>query len=148
MIGAITKCGNYSFRIDDWGFCECVNSAGSAEADAESTGHHVSGADRTEHVVAATGADKHVTHLKFLAQSRAQQTGRSSGGTKRRKLGQQIFVDEFGERFAPGARLDIEQSGARGVAVFHLSFAGEPEIQKIMGQKNGPSVREVFRFVF
>src|SRR5204862_3631366 len=148
MIGAITKCGNFSFRIDNWGFSESVNSAGSAEADAEPTGHDVSGADRTEHVVAAPGADEDVTQLKFFAQGRAQQTGRPSGGTERRKLGQQILVDEFGERFAPGTRPDIEQSGAGGVAVFHLSFASEPEIQKIMGQKNGPSMREVFRFVF
>src|SRR6266513_6124040 len=106
MIGAITKCGNFSFRIDDWGFCKCVDSAGSAEADAEPTGHNISGADRAEHVVAATGADEDVTQLKFFAQGRAQQTGRPSRGTKRQKLGQQILVDEFGERLAPGARTD------------------------------------------
>src|SRR5437660_11953869 len=81
-----------------------------------------------------------VTQPKFFAQGRAQQTGRPSRGTKRRKLRQQILVDKFGERLTPRARLDIEQSGARGIAVFHLSFAGEPEIQKIMGQKNGPSM--------
>src|SRR5437762_14140150 len=130
MIGAVTKCGNFSFRIDDWGFCKCVNSVGSAEADAESTGHDVSGADRTEHVVAATGADEDVTQPKFFAQGRAQQTGRPSRGTKRRKLGQQILVDEVGERLAPGTRPDIEQSGAGGVAVFHLSFAREPRSEE------------------
>src|SRR6059058_5310829 len=148
MIGAIAKCGNFSFRIDDWSFRKCVQSAGSTETDAEPVGHDVSSADRTEHVVAAARADEDVTQLKFFAQGRAQQTGRPSRGTKRRKLRQQILVDKFGERLAPGAQLDIEQSGARGVAVFHLSFASEPEIQKIMGQKNGPSMREVFRFVF
>src|SRR6266513_602350 len=106
MIGAIAKCGNFSFRIDDWSFRKCVQSAGSAEADAEPAGHDVSSADRAEHVVAAAGADEDVTQLKFFAQGRAQQTGRPSRGTKRRKLGQQILVDEFGEWFAPGARTD------------------------------------------
>src|SRR6266576_5668770 len=118
MIGAIAKCENFSFRIDGWSFWNCVDSAGSAEADAEPTGHNISGADRAEHVVAAAGADEDVTQLKFFAQGRAQQTGRPSRGTKRRKLRQQILVNKFDERLAPGARLDIEQSGAGGVAVF------------------------------
>ena len=118
------------------------------EADAEPAGHDVSSADRTEHVVAAAGADEDVTQLKFFAQGRAQQTGRSSRGTKRWKLRQQILVDKFGERLAPGARLNIKQSSTGGVTVFHLTFAGEPEIQKIMGQKNGASMREIFRLVF
>ena len=68
MIGAITKCGNFSSRIDDWGFCKCIKSTGSAETDAEPPSRNVSSAERAKHVVAATGADEDVTDLKFFAQ--------------------------------------------------------------------------------
>src|SRR5205823_9775762 len=65
---AITKCGNFSSRIDYWGFRECVKRAGSPETHAESAGRDVSGADRTEHILTAACADKDVTELKLFAE--------------------------------------------------------------------------------
>lgn len=59
-----------------------------------------------------------------IAQEGKGAFGRGEGGEEIEEVG----IDGFGDSIAPSAGADVEETGARGVSVFHGMHAGEMKV--------------------
>ena len=111
--------------------------AGGSQAHGKQAVFDCAGADGRHHVVAASGGHgnsfRNAKELGGLPADSARTLARGSQGWKHAP---HASIYEVTELAVPAPFPEVEQAGARGIAVFHAEFAGEQIVQVVVGQED------------
>ena len=148
LIRARTKGSHFALRIHHRLVRRRKKRARCPQARRHHPGPHISRSDRPHHVVAAARRNHHpVGQSPPRRQFAAQHPVALEARSHRRQHLRHPGVDRRHQVRMPLPRPHVQQTGARGIAVFHPLHPGQEKIQVVVRQQHRRGSGKIFRLV-